>query len=215
MIEANVMNLINAAKNGNMDAMSELLCLHMSYIRKVHNYGPDGFNGSVRYENDFYHLSGEIFEAFRNAVRLYNPAKGASFKTFLGQKLRFAALDRIRKSEAEPVIAESSVTESEDSEDSRELSPSENLNYQDYKFDLYGVDEEAEDRQEEEAQKKVCRLLQLFPEGSRQHQYITCTLELCQDGKPHTKEICEAMGCTRQNLYIIQKQIREAYNRAA
>lgn len=101
----NELELIATAKKGGnkgSTALNTLWTMHEDFMRTTHDFGPLGMKHgrSARsplarpYEDFLY----EIFMTFRNAVRLFDPAAGVSFRTFLANKMRWDAKSVIRGS---------------------------------------------------------------------------------------------------------------------
>lgn len=100
------LELIMTAKMGGdmgQKALETLWKMHEGFMRSAHNFGPLGMrhDGAVRskYAVNFNKFMFEIFETFRNAVRLFDPAAGASFRTFLRHKMKWDAMSYIRSAQ--------------------------------------------------------------------------------------------------------------------
>lgn len=97
----NELDLINAAKKGDIRATANLWYLHEKFMKATHDYGLlgklcDRWTRS-RYSCDFDEISDEIYMTFLDAIRLYDANMGASFRTFLGNKMRWDAKSYIRR----------------------------------------------------------------------------------------------------------------------
>lgn len=207
--------LIEAAKAGDSKAEARLWDMHEAAMRKVHDFGRTGTKCGKgirsKFAQTFEEAMYDVYSTFKDAVRLYRPDGGASFRTFLTQKLRYAALDRIKAATPTCKLGEESVevqtiswdelietTGIEDSDDadytSEELVQTQTGLYSD------GAQAGAQNP----SHLKVQKMLSLYPAQSSKRKlleaYLICA-DLC-DGKPRTADICEMVGCTKQNYSI-------------
>lgn len=210
-------NLVVAAKNNNT-AAEELFVSLLREIRNIHEYGPDGMRRRPisDFAQPFNNLQWEILTVFKNAIRLYNSEKKAGFLTFLKVKMHYAAIDRIQEAQKDRekfIRLESFYNHEGGDEENAENNLTDAIiteSHAEWVNSAYGNEDE-----QDEAYERVQKLFAMFPEDSREHEYLTLLLHYSADGKKHTSEICEAMGCTRQNLTYIKKNIIAKARQAA
>lgn len=216
----NESELIEACRNGDVDAENELIKLHYQAMKRTHEYGPDGIYGKNRgilgssFEEAL--ADCEILELFRKCVRTFDPAK-SSFRTHLTYRMRMAAAGRVRNwfNRGENEIDLFSAIEKSDEKKYGGTTPKAlarlsesvdghlhahsaitNSTNEEYKLNCYRLIEEIE---------------QAFGEDSIETRYIELRSQLDIDGKVHTAEICEILGRSRQTLGNIQKRICERF----
>ena len=211
-----VMDHILAIRQGDLDAESRLFVSLYDFMKRTHEFGPDGITGKAKvgYSCDFETALADydILEIFRKCVDTYNPNRG-SFKNHLAFRMNMAARDRIRnKSHAEgldnPDNVESLDTHSD--YDETEID-SHVVNLSDAMTAEWSENRETDAEEHDFYFGFVDRIEKHFGENSIEFRYIELYCSLGTDAKKHTGEICEALGCSRQTLGNIRKRIRDAF----
>lgn len=211
------MELIQAIRQGDYDAENRLFESLYGFMKKTHEFGPDGITGRARkelssnFENALADL--EILEIFRKCVETYDPERG-SFKTHLGYRLNMAAKDRVRnrtksKGFDNPdtlVFVDTGSHECDEGDGQKGV-----IN----RFDALTADwaeaKAIEDEEHDLCFRAIDLIIEHFGEESIEGRYVELYCALGVDGKKHTAEICEALGCSRQTLSNIKKRIYDAF----
>ncbi|SHH39428.1 hypothetical protein SAMN05720761_11414 [Fibrobacter sp. UWCM] len=211
------MELIQAIRQGDNDAENQLFSSLYGFMKKTHEFGPDGITGRAReelssnFENALADL--EILEIFRKCVETYDPERG-SFKTHLGYRLNMAAKDRVRnrtksKGFDNPdtlVFVDTGSHECDEGDGQKGV-----IN----RFDALTADwaeaKAIEDEEHDLCFRTIDLIIEHFGEESIEGRYVELYCALGVDGKKHTAEICEALGCSRQTLSNIKKRIYDAF----
>ena len=95
----NELELIQAAKLGDLSAKDTLLRNLWDFMKKTHEYGPDGSKSQAKpclrstFEEALADM--DLPELFEKCVQTYDPARG-TFRNHLAFRMRMAAKDRVR-----------------------------------------------------------------------------------------------------------------------
>ena len=213
--QRNELNLIKAARKGDVEAENALFTRNYKFMKRAHEFGPDGcFGGSKKSLCSNFETAladGNIYDVFKKCVATYDPTKG-SFQTHLGFRMRMAAKDRIRKN-ANPkyrIATESTMSDlydgSEDPDGGNKLCTS---------FEKASAKElrirEAEEKCHDATFWFIDSIEKHYGPDSIETRYMELFLMFGQDNKKHTQEICNVLGCSRQTLTNIKKRIDKQF----
>ena len=210
------MDLIMAIRQGDLDAENKLLVALYDFMKKTHEFGPDGITGraKVGYSCDFETALADydILEIFRKCVATYNPVRG-SFKHHLAYRMNMAAKDRIRnKSRAEgldnPDNVESVDTRSNYNEKEMDSCV---VNLFDAKTAEWSEDRDTDAEEHDTRLEFIDTVIDEYGPDSIEARYIELYCKLGIDNKKHTSEICDELHCSRQTLGNIQKRVNERF----
>ena len=215
----NELELIQAAKLGDLAAKDTLLRNLWDFMKKTHEYGPDGSKSQAKpclrstFEEALADM--DLPELFEKCVQTYDPARG-TFRNHLAFRMRMAAKDRVR----DKTKIMQGKKEPKDALDSIFLSEREFQGYghteesADLEEDVRGgipadklLDFETEQEWHDNVFEFIDYIVDYFGEGSIEARYVELVCKLGVDGKKHTNEICKELGCSRQNLTIIKRRI--------
>ena len=187
------MELIQAIRQGDYDAENRLFESLYGFMKKTHEFGPDGITGRARKE---------LSSNFENAL------------ADLEIGLNMAAKDRVRnrtksKGFDNPdtlVFVDTGSHECDEGDGQKGV-----IN----RFDALTADwaeaKAIEDEEHDLCFRAIDLIIEHFGEESIEGRYVELYCALGVDGKKHTAEICEALGCSRQTLSNIKKRIYDAF----
>ena len=210
------MDLIMAIRQGDFDAENRLFEALYAFMKKTHEFGPDGITGKAKpgFSSNFETALADydILEIFRKCVNTYNPDRG-SFRNHLAFRMNMAAKDRIRnRSHSEGLDNPDNVEYMDTLSDYDENQvDSRVVNLFDTKTAEWSEARDADAEQHDFCFDLIDMIEEHFGEDSIEFRYIELYCSLSTDAKKHTGEICEALGCSRQTLGNIRKRIRDAF----
>jgi len=205
------LELINAAQNGNGDALETLFCKYREFMKNNHEFGPDGCRSGAdrRIQTDFETAlaDGNIYEIFTKCVETYDESRGR-FSTHLAFRMRKAAHDRIRAARSAEKKMDF-VYYSNDNAPGEQKESIENDSQSAFDRDTapWVEQHDAAEQEHDDSFEFVDMMIEEYGEESIEARYIELYCSLGIDNKKHTGEICERLGCSRQTLGNIRKRI--------
>jgi len=216
----NELELIQAAKQGDLGARDILFSDLWDFMKKTHEYGPDGSRSQAKpclrstFEEALADL--EILELFDKCVQTYDPARG-TFKNHLAFRMKMAAKDRVRErtkimqGKKEPKDALDSIfgTEGEawDNGQPEEESSSREEDVNVWIPEDKILEYETEQEWHDNVLEFIDGIVEFFGEESIEARYVELVCDLGRDGKKHTGDICDTLQCSRQTLTNIKRRI--------